>query len=182
MARIIQDLTLTLVLALQNLFPPHPLAHNRLLRLEGSKKLAPVTERAARPADYARHLAVASFDSEGALGMFPGVSVPDARGSARWYMGYLAVDFDGHLPEQVVPLATTLEGFGFAAYLTCGTSGRGTHLYVFFAKPLPQWQVYAVLKGVQAMAEGAGFGTPEIRPSCRAGRGSPIFLPYRGGP
>ena len=30
------------------------------------------------------------------------------------------------------------------------------------------------------MAEDAGLGVPEIRPSCELGRGSPIFLPYRG--
>ncbi len=40
--------------------------------------------------------------------------------------------------------------------------------------------MYEVVKGIQTIAADTGLGVPEIRPSCKVGRGSPIFLPYRG--
>lgn len=171
---------LTLTSALQALFPPHPLAFNRLTKLEGVTKTAPLVRKAATVADYAAHLAPEAFGGVGALGMFPGVALQGGEGRDRWYATFLAGDFDGHLPDDLAPLVNTLEGFGLPVYLTCGTSGRGGHLYAFVEGLLPQWRAHEALKGLQRIAEDAGLGTPEIRPSCRAGRGSPIFLPYRG--
>lgn len=178
--RATQKVALTLVLALQSLFPPHPLAFSRLLELNGTKKHAPLVKRAAATTDYLGHLAPGAYGGVGALGMFPGMSADDGQGRRCFYGTFFAADFDGHPVYDLEPLADTLEGEGVPTYLTCGTSGRGGHLYGFVAGLVPQWKVYGVVKGVQRMAEDAGLGVPEIRPSCEFGRGSPIFLPYRG--
>ena len=177
---VIEEWALTAVLALELLFPSHPLAFSRLIKLENGKKTAPMIQRAASHADYATHLSPAAYGGIGALGMYPGLSVPDEKGRGWWYAPFFVADFDTAQPLDLEPLTDTLEGYGLTTYLTCGTTGRGSHLYGFVEGIVPQWQIYEVLKGIQMISQDAGLGVPEIRPSCKSGRGAPIFLPYRG--
>ena len=177
---VVKQWALTSLLALESLFPSHPLAFSRLTKLENGKKTAPMIPGAASQDDYAMHLSPAAYGGVGALGMCPGLSVPDEKGQRRWYVPYFVADFDAVQTPELEPLINTLEGYGLTTYPTCGTTGRGSHLYGFVEGLVPQWQVYEVLKGIQVISQDAGLGFPEIRPSCRSGRGSPIFLPYRG--
>lgn len=176
----LQDTVLALVFALQTLFPPHPLAFSRLIALVGTRKEAPIVKRAATYADYAAHLSPEAYSGVGAIGMFPGISNESEPGKTKWFAPFFVADFDAARPLELVPLIDTLAGFGLMTYPTCGTSGRGAHLYGFTESLMPQWELYSVVKGIQMMAADAGLGLPEIRPSCKFGRGSPIFLPYRG--
>lgn len=178
--RATQEVALTLALALQSLFAPHPLAFSRLLELNGTKKHAPLVKRAAATADYLGHLAPGAYGGVGALGMFPGVSADDGQGRKRFTGPSSPPTSTATRSTTSSPSPTRSRGEGVPTYLTCGTSGRGGHLYGFVTGLVPQWKVYGVVKGVQRMAEDAGLGVPEIRPSCEFGRGSPIFLPYRG--
>ena len=130
--------------------------------------------------DYAIHLSLDAYGGVGALGMYPGLSVPEKKGTRWWYAPFFVADFDAVRPLDLEPLTDTLEGYGLTTYPTCGTTGRGSHLYGFVESFVPQWQVYEVLKGIRTISQDAGLGIPEIRPSCKSGRGSPIFLPYRG--
>jgi CRP-like cAMP-binding protein len=171
---------LTLVLALQTLFPPHPLAFSKLAVLSGCSKSAPVVRRSASQAEYLTHLSPDAYGGVGALGMFPGLSIPNEKGEPRWYSPYFVVDFDKARPDDLWPLIDTFEGFALYTYPTCGTTGRGSHLYGFIEGLVPQCEVHNLMKGVQHIAKEMGLGTPEIRPSSAFDRGSPIFLPYRG--
>lgn len=176
----LHEKALTLVLALQTLFPPHPLAFSTLIRLSGSAKTAPIARRGASQAEYLTHLGPDAYDGVGALGMFPGFSIPNEKGELRWYSPYFVVDFDKVRPDDLWALIDTLEGLGIYVYLTCGTTGRGSHLYGFIEGLVPQFEMYSLMKGIQYIAQEMGLGTPEIRPSTAFDRGSPIFLPYRG--
>ena len=135
--RATQEVALTLGLALQSLFAPHPLAFSHLLELNGTKMHAPLVKRGASTADYLVHLAPGAYGGVGALGMFPAVSAADGQGGKGWYGTFFAADFDGHPTYDLEPLADTLEGEGLPTYLTCGTSGRGSH-YGFVAGLVPQ--------------------------------------------
>ena len=176
---VVKEWALTFVLALELLFPSHPLAFSRLTKLENGKKTAPMIPAAASHADYATHLSSAAYGGVGALGMYPGLSIPDEKGRG-WCAPFFVGDFDAVQTPELEPLIDTLEGYGLTTYPTCGTTGRGSHLYGFTEGFVPQWQIYEVLKGIQMISQDAGLSVPEIRPSCRSGRGSPIFLPYRG--
>lgn len=168
------------MLALQLLFPPHPRAFSQILSLNGSKKYAPVALRSASVAEYLTHLSPDAYDGVGALGMFPGLSVPNERGESRWYAPFFVLDFDSTHAPELSPLIDTLEGYGLYTYPTCGSSGRGSHLYGFVEGLVPQRDVHGVAKLIQNMAKEAGLGLPEIRPSSLVDRGSPIFVSYRG--
>ena len=177
---VVKEWALTSLLALESLFPSHPLAFSRLVKLENGKKTAPIIIHAASHADYATHLSPDAYEGVGALGMYPGLSIPDEKGRGWWCAPFFVGDFDAVQTPELEPLIDTLEGYGLTTYPTCGTTGRGSHLYGFVKGLVPQWQIYEVLKGIQMISQDAGLGVPEIRPSCKSGRGSPIFLPYRG--
>lgn len=180
LASSVHEVALKLVLTLQLFFPPHPLAFSQILSLSGSKKYAPVALRSASVAEFLTHLSPDAYDGVGALGMFPGLSVPNERGESRWYAPFFVLDFDSTHATELSSLIDTLEGCGLYTYPTCGSSGRGSHLYGFVEGLVPQRDVHEVAKIIQHMALETGLGLPEIRPSSFVDRGSPIFVPYRG--
>ena len=167
---------------LMGLFPSHPLAHNRIKCIDaGGSKRAPVIPRAASCEDYARHIATKSYGGVGALGIYPGMLIREAeQANGSWHVPFFALDFDQTPPFDLVALIDTLEGHDLYTYPSCGTTGRGSHLYGFLAKPLPQPVVQKAVSHIAAIAVDVGLPRPELRPSATYGRGCAIFIPYRG--
>lgn len=169
---------------LQRLFPPHPGAYSVIDRIEGTTKEAPQRRGAAEREAYAVHLSPTACSGIGGLGMYLGQPV-QLEGLKEpvtvWVTSFVALDFDLDSVQKVnTALSDTLVGLNINAYLTIGTTGRGAHLFIFFDEPLRQATAYRFVMLLQKMAEDAGLGTPEVRPSSAAKLGSPIFLPYRG--
>ena len=169
-----------LLVAHQRLFPPHPSAHNRLISFDSEGKSAPLVERGATQADYLAHLSPDAYDGVGALGMYPTLCMSDGQGKGRWFSSFMALDFDNDEPLALQTITNTFEGYGIYSYATCGTTGRGSHLYFFPDEPMPQRLAYNFLRGAQTLAIEAGLSLPEMRPSNEYARGTTIFLPYRG--
>ncbi len=169
---------------LQKLFPGHPAK-----RLEctdvytdgfGQKKKKVITiHRGARTEDYARHLSIDSIDGVDALGIIP--TYPEqVEGKNRWFVSFLALDFDTLSLAEVMRLVAALEGYRVYVYLDRGTTGRGVHLYIFLSSPLPQGEAHEVLTTIANLSLHIGLPYPEFMPSSASGSGKGIFLPYRG--
>lgn len=164
---------------LQRLFPGHPAKHIELRALKHpdlGKKDAITLPFGAKENLYARHLDVRCLDGSWALGLMAGFPV----GPKRWSVSWIGFDFDGNTLTEVLSFVVALRERDIHAYLTRGTSGRGSHGYVFFTEPVSQPKVHNALKQWANLAEDLGLGRPEIRPSNPYGPGTGIFLPYRG--
>jgi hypothetical protein len=165
----------------KKLFPGHPAKRIVLEEIISGNKKAPTRYRGAQIEDYARHLSLKSYEGPGALGLFPGYPKHGERcQKSRWFVKWIAMDYDNRNPEELLPLLDRLEEDGIYAYLTHGTTGRGAHLFIFFADPVPQPKAHRALRTIADLSGQMGVGTPEIRPSAPYTSGAPIFLPYRG--
>jgi hypothetical protein len=163
------------------LFPGHPDRHIVLKEIISGEKKAPIRYREARIQDYARHLSLKSYKGPGALGLFPGNRGQGEEGQkSRWFVNWSAMDYDKRNPEELLPLLDLLEAHGIYPYVTHGTTGRGAHVCVFFADPVPQPKAHRALRTIADLSRRMGIGMPEIRPSAAYASGAPIFLPYRG--
>lgn len=126
--------------SLRTLFPGHPA--KRLLCTDvypdeaGTLKKKVVTiKHGARLEDYGTHLDLGSHGGAGALGIIP--TYPEGFGEkTRWFVWFLALDYDRIQMADVLPLIAVLEGYHVYVYLDQGTTGRGVHLYVFPSSPL----------------------------------------------
>jgi hypothetical protein len=167
---------------LMSLLPGHPNCHNRIRDLNpaGDKK-APIQCRGATGKDYLEHISCQAYDGLGALGIFPG-----QRGKAIgadkycWHTSFLALDFDSTRPLDLRTLIDTLASCGIFAYPSVGTTGRGSHLYIFLDDSLSLPEAARIVKLIASLAVQADLPYPECRPSTGYGRGQAIFLPYRG--
>ena len=162
------------------LFPGHPDKHIVLKKIVSGKKRAPTRYQGAQIEDYARHLSLKSYKGLGALGLFPGYRKQGEEGQKnRWFVNWIAMDYDGKTPGDLLPLLHWLEEQGIYNYLTHETTGRGAHLYVFFVDPVPQPDAHRALQTIAELSRELGVGVPEIRPSTPYASGAPILLPYR---
>ena len=169
---------------LQRLFPGHPA---RRLLCTGIhcddagkvKKEVTTRHRGAHLGDYKKHLDPKSHDGVGALGIIP--TLPKTNGEeTRWFVQFMALDFDISELADVMPLIAVLEEYRVYVYLDQGTTGRGVHLYVFLADPLLQWEAHEVLVAIANLSKQLNLSYPEFMPSSASGPGKGIFLPYRG--
>ncbi|MBA2617096.1 MAG: hypothetical protein H0U91_02850, partial [Rubrobacter sp.] len=170
--------------SLQRLFPGHPARHllcNHVDRDASGKVEKKVTtlHRGALPRDYNKHLDPKSRDGAGALGVIPGFPENDGE-TTRWFVQFLALDFDRLQMTDVMPLIAILEEYRVYVYLDQGTTGRGVHPYVFLSDLLPQGEAHEALATIADLSKQLGLSYPEFMPSSASGPGKGIFLPYRG--
>jgi hypothetical protein len=162
------------------LFPGHPARHIVLRGVVSGDKQVSTRRQGARIGDYARHLSRESYKGPGALGLLPGYRKEGEEGQkSRWFVDWIAMDYDGRTPEELLPLVDLLEEHRIYSYLTHGTTERGAHLYVFFVGPVPQPDAHRALQTIVQVSRQMGVGVPEIRPSAPYACGAPILLPYR---
>ncbi len=165
--------------------PGHP---GRIIRLKSIDPKEVVTyRRQARPSDYRTHLQASPV---GALGLFPGfVGVEERCGDRvrrRWVCRWAVLDLDyPQDPEKALEIAAQwarrLRERGFeATFVSRGTTGRGSHLWLFFGDPQPQPLVYRALAAVASRIEEASGIRPELRPSAPYRAGAAVILPYIG--
>ena len=169
---------------LQGLFPSHPA--RRLLctgvqrKEDGSKEKNIVTiRRGAQLQDYSKHLDTKSFDGAGTLGVIPTCS-RNSEERTRWFVWFLALDFDGVELADVRPLIDVLEEHRTYVYLDRGTTGRGVHPYIFLSKPLSQREAHTALITIANLSKDLKLPYPEFMPSSASGPSKGILLPYRG--
>jgi hypothetical protein len=163
------------------IFPGHPARHIVLRDVVSGEKQVSTCRRGARIGDYARHLSRESYEGPAPLGLFPGYRKEGEEGQkSRWFVDWIAMDYDRRTSEELLPLVDLLEEHGIYSYLTHGTTGRGAHLYVFFVDAVPQPDAHRALKTIAEVSRQMGVGLPEIRPSSPYDCGAPILLPYRG--
>ena len=160
------------------LFPGHPARHIVLKDVNSGKKRAPTRYKGAQIEDYARHVSLKSYKGPGALGLFPGYRKQGEEGQkGRWCVNWIAMDYDGRTPEELLPLVDLLEEHGIYSYLSHGTTGRGAHLYAFFVDPVPQPNAYRALQSIVQVSRQKGISVPKIRPSARYVCVAPLLLP-----
>lgn len=169
---------------LQRLFRGHPARHLQCTDVQclgnGSRKKEAITRKyGAQLSEYAKHLDPRSFDGVGALGVIPTFS-SNSEERARWFVEFLALDFDSVGLADVMPLIAVLEENRIYVYLDRGTTGRGVHLYIFPSKPLSQREAHTVLVTVANLSKSLKLPYPEFMPSSASGPSRGIFLPYRG--
>lgn len=141
----------------------------------GEDKSVTTLNRALTPEDFVRHLGPHSLTGPGSIGFFL-----VRRGASALETRVLALDFDKGNPRALQTMVDTLEARGIHPYTTCGSSGRGHHLYIFLAAPLALHDAWRALKALAAMAEEAGFDKVELRPSNGHSRGMGLLAPYKG--
>lgn len=169
---------------LQRLFRGHPARHLQCTDVQclenGSKKKKVVTRKyGAQLSEYAKHLDPRSFDGTGALGVIPTFS-RNSEERTRWFVEFLALDFDSVELADVMPLIGFLEEDRIYVYLDRGTTGRGVHLYIFPSKSLSQGEAHTVLVTVANLSKSLKLPYPESMPSSASGPSKGILLPYRG--
>jgi DNA-binding MarR family transcriptional regulator len=143
------------------------------------KKEVTTRHRGAHLGAYNKHLDPKSHDGVGALGIIP--TLPETNGEeTRWFVQFMALDFDGSELPDVMPLIAVLEDYRVYVYLDQGTTGRGVHLYVFLAESLLQGEAHEMLVAIADLSKQLNLSYPEFMPSSASGPGKGIFLPYRG--
>lgn len=162
-------------------FPSHPLAHIHLKQLAGENKHCPVARRAATKDEYAAHLAPKAYDGVGALGVYPSVKgEPLLKGGHRWHSSFIALDFDKHKPLELSGLTDELLERDALPRVSCGTSGRGAHLYLLLNESISTIKAYEIAQNIAGLAKKHKLAVPESFPSHPFKRGNAILLPYRG--
>ncbi len=169
---------------LEGLFPGHParrLLCTDVFRDESGevKKRVVTIKRVAQPKDYAKHLSPESHGGKGALGVIP-TYPQEFGGKPRWFVQFLALDYDSASKQEVLCLVALLEQYRVYVYLDEGTTGRGVHLYVFLTELLPQHEAHRVLTTIASLSKQLKLPYPEFMPSSASEPGKGIFLPYRG--
>lgn len=144
----------------------------------GSKPTA-TRHRAPTTADYAEHLAVDAIAGPGAIG----VKLARTSEDGNIECSVVAIDLD-NLPVSSLrdtPIIDSLESLGIHPYVSTGSTGRGSHLYVFLEHAMPVKHAYDSLQVLtRIIREGVPGTTVEVFPSSRTGTGKGIYLPYRG--
>lgn len=169
---------------LEGLFPGHPakclLCTGVYRNGSGEAKKSIVTiHRGAQPKDYSKHLDRESHCGAGALGVNP-MYPQDFGEKLRWFVRFLAFDYDSTDVREIMPLVAVLEEYRVYGYLDQGTTGRGVHLYVFLSEPLPQREAHQVVTTIANLSRQMGLSYPEFMPSSSSEPGKGILLPYRG--
>ena len=167
---------------LMGYLPSHPHAHIRLASFDNGKgKRCPVVRRTATVDDYTAHLAPDAYGGIGALGVYPSLpGEPLPKGGHRWHSSFIALDFDKHKPLELVGLTDALLERGALSRASCGTSGRGSHLYLLLSDPIPTIKAYEIAQNIADLAKNHKLAVPECFPSHPCKRGNAILLPYRG--
>lgn len=162
-----------------SLFPPESGRHLQWgPAAPGRRKTVTTALRPATAADYHRHLATEALAGPGAIGVSP--TRLDSQG--RLVCGFVALDLDT-LTVDTFPTSVldTLEGLGVQGYVTRGSTGRGSHLYIFLKGSLPVAEAFGAITGIaHLMREARPGSTTEQFPSNPSTPGKAIFLPYRG--
>jgi CRP-like cAMP-binding protein len=165
---------------LQIAFNPAAAGHIRLTRLDndGGKKV--VTRRQAPSLhEYSTHLHEASRAGPGALGLSPTFATSRIGATQRLLTAFAAIDLDATAPKDAQDVVEALAARGVPAYLSAGTSGRGTHVFVFFEEPIPCSTARAFVQVIAESFAGAGICVDKTFPSTANGVGASILLPYR---
>lgn len=165
---------------LMALFPGGDSAFLKWRTTTGSGRKPTATRHGApTTADYAEHLSFDAIAGPGAIG----VKLARTSEDGNIECSVVAIDLD-NLPVSSLrdtPIIDSLESLGIHPYVSSGSTGRGSHLYVFLEHTMPVKHAY---DGLQVLAriirEGAPGTTVEVFPSSRTGTGKGIYLPYRG--
>lgn len=165
---------------LMALFPGGDSAFLKWRTTTGSARKPTATRHGAPTvADYEEHLAAASIAGPGAIG----VKLARTSVDGNIVSNVVAIDLD-NLPVSSLrdtPVIDSLESLGIHPYVSTGSTGRGSHLYVFLEHAMPVKHAYDSLQVLaRIIREGAPGTTVEVFPSSRTGTGKGIYLPYRG--
>jgi len=164
---------------LMALFPGGDSAFLKWRKTGGSGAKPTVTRHGAPTSeDYAQHLAADSFDGPGAVG----VKLARTSEYGDLVCDVVVLDLD-QLPVPSLrdtPIIDSLESLGIHPYASTGSTGRGSHVYVFLESAMPVKHAFDVLQLLARIVQEAAPGTTvEKFPSSRTGTGKAIYLPYR---
>jgi hypothetical protein len=145
---------------------------------EGNKVVRPLG-RPLAGSDVRKHLSSVCSVGVGALGITPGFHTTK-NGRRRWFTRFIALDFDSSEPEQLLPLLGEMLDSDIRTVVTTGTSGRGSHVYVFFSQPTPVHEAFRIAECLKKGSARHKLPYPELRPSRPFARSMAILLPFRG--